>query len=232
MAISRPRTRRISSSVSVSRSRPLNRIRPAVIRPAGCSTSRMMLSALTDLPHPDSPTRATVSPASTSQDTPSTARTTPVRVANSVWRSITSRSFATVVPDYTTWGHFGAPCKSNAAGDGEMLVRVVDERGVLATDGLRHARPAVAGGPADALAAKPPSQRAVAEHPPDRRRQRTGIALGHQEAGQPVADGRLQPADAGGDDRAPAGHGLEGHHTEGLVVGRQHGGVGGDVVVA
>ena len=80
MPISRPRMRRISSSLSVRRSRPLKRIWPPTIRPAGGATSRMMLSAETDLPHPDSPTSATVSPSATSHDTPSTARTTPPRV--------------------------------------------------------------------------------------------------------------------------------------------------------
>jgi len=80
MAISRPRTRRISSSDSVSRSRPLNRTRPPTIRPAGTATSRMMDSALTLLPQPDSPTSATVSPSWMSQETPSTARTTPAEV--------------------------------------------------------------------------------------------------------------------------------------------------------
>ena len=49
MPISRPRMRRISSSASVRRSRPLKRIWPPTIRPAGGATSRMMLSALTRL---------------------------------------------------------------------------------------------------------------------------------------------------------------------------------------
>src|SRR6266850_1810493 len=91
MAISRPRIRRIWSSGSWRRSRPLNKTRPPRMRPAGAETSRMMLSALTDLPQPDSPTRATVSPARTSHDTPSTARTTPPAVENWVWRFWTSR---------------------------------------------------------------------------------------------------------------------------------------------
>ena len=95
MPISRPRTRRISSSPSLSRSRPLKRIWPPTMRPAGAATSRMMLSALTDLPHPDSPTSATVSPSRTSHDTPSTARTTPPRVAKCVWRLRTSKSVPT-----------------------------------------------------------------------------------------------------------------------------------------
>src|SRR5437016_3543220 len=39
-------------------------------------------------PHPDSPTSPRVSPASSSNDTPSTARTTPSRVKNCVLRSL------------------------------------------------------------------------------------------------------------------------------------------------
>ena len=35
----------------------------------------MIASAVVDLPQPDSPTRATISPGPTSNDTPSTART-------------------------------------------------------------------------------------------------------------------------------------------------------------
>src|SRR5262245_64063593 len=73
------------------------------MRPAGADTRRMMLSALTDLPQPDSPTSATVSPARTSHDTPSTARTTPPEVVKWVWRfstfsrtSIDTRVYNTV----------------------------------------------------------------------------------------------------------------------------------------
>ncbi len=80
MPISRPRTRRISSSDRARRLRPLKRISPATMRPAGADTRRITESALTDLPQPDSPTRATVSPLRTSHDTPSTARITPADV--------------------------------------------------------------------------------------------------------------------------------------------------------
>src|SRR5438034_1361049 len=74
IAISRPRTRRISSSESVRRSRPLKVTFPPTIWPAGCETSRMIESALTLLPQPDSPTSATVSPSFTSHETSSAAR--------------------------------------------------------------------------------------------------------------------------------------------------------------
>jgi hypothetical protein len=39
-----------------------------------------MDSAVTDLPHPDSPTSPTVSPGAIAKDTPSTARATPASV--------------------------------------------------------------------------------------------------------------------------------------------------------
>ena len=92
MPISRPRTRRISSSDSVKRSRPLKTTCPDTIRPAGWATSLMIDSAVTLLPQPDSPTSATVSPSSTSHETPSTARTIPLEVENWVTRDCTDNS--------------------------------------------------------------------------------------------------------------------------------------------
>ena len=65
MPISLPRTRRISSSESVIRSRPANMTSPPVMRPGGSGMRRMIDSAPTDLPEPLSPTIATVSPGST-----------------------------------------------------------------------------------------------------------------------------------------------------------------------
>ena len=62
IAMSRPRISRISSSVRSSRFLPWNRILPPTMRPAGFASRRMMESAETDLPQPDSPTSATVSP--------------------------------------------------------------------------------------------------------------------------------------------------------------------------
>src|SRR5437773_9451328 len=50
IAISRPRIRRISSSESARRSRPLKRTRPPTMRPAGAAMRRMTESALTLLP--------------------------------------------------------------------------------------------------------------------------------------------------------------------------------------
>ena len=60
--ISRPRTARISSSERSRRLRPSSRMRPLTTRPAGFAKSRIIESAETDLPQPDSPTIATTSP--------------------------------------------------------------------------------------------------------------------------------------------------------------------------
>ncbi len=62
MAISRPRMRRISSSESSSSSRPRKRTDPLGMRAVPSGSSRMTASADTDLPDPDSPTMATISP--------------------------------------------------------------------------------------------------------------------------------------------------------------------------
>ena len=61
MEISLPRTSCISSSLDSARSRPSNQTRPATIRPVRGS-SRMMESAVTLLPQPDSPTSPSVVP--------------------------------------------------------------------------------------------------------------------------------------------------------------------------
>src|SRR6266850_1957806 len=282
IAISRPRTRRIASSSSESRSRPLKRMRPATMRPAGAATSRMIESALTDLPQPDSPTSATVSPSATSHDTPSTARTTPPRVTNCVWRSITSRrvptargslargaaspgrgaprlrrgaaehsrsrsatappgrcrafgveerhGFAGALPSV---GESEGPARGpSATTSSSQIGYALGQRRVLAADRLGDARPAVLRSPALALAAQPPAQGAVAEHARDARGQRAGIALGDEQPRHAVAHRALQTAHPGGDDGAAAGHRLQRHHPERLVVRGQHRDVGGDVPVA
>ena len=64
MLISLPRMARISRSDSFSRSLPSKRMLPAIL-PGGSGISRRMDMAVTDLPQPDSPTIASVSPAST-----------------------------------------------------------------------------------------------------------------------------------------------------------------------
>src|SRR6266850_4181638 len=91
IAIDSPRIPCISDSLSFVRSLPSYRTRPPTMRPGG-GISRMTLKAVTDFPHPDSPTMPSVSPALSSNETPSTAFTTPSGVKNWVFRSRTSRS--------------------------------------------------------------------------------------------------------------------------------------------
>src|SRR5256884_7018804 len=90
IAISRPRISRISYSLSLVRSWPLNITLPLTILPGRCK--RMTLRAVTDLPQPDSPTMPSVSPGVRSKETPSTAFTVPSLVEKTVCRSRTSRS--------------------------------------------------------------------------------------------------------------------------------------------
>ena len=67
----------------------MKRIDPAM-RPGGSWISRRIDMEVTDLPHPDSPTMATVSPASMWNDMPSTERTMPSGVPKCVCRFSTS----------------------------------------------------------------------------------------------------------------------------------------------
>src|SRR5579863_3337633 len=64
-----------------------------MILPGGHGISPITDRAVTDLPDPLSPTTARVSPASTSHDTPSTARTTRPCVKKWVCKSLISSSF-------------------------------------------------------------------------------------------------------------------------------------------
>ena len=58
----------------------------------GERVSPISVIAVTDLPEPDSPTTARISPGASSNDTPSTACTTPSSVAKDTFRSSTVRS--------------------------------------------------------------------------------------------------------------------------------------------
>ena len=78
--MSLPRTRRISSSLILSRSRPPSFTVPETMRPGGSGIRRISDSAVMLLPQPDSPTIASVSPAATWKSTLSTALTMPCRV--------------------------------------------------------------------------------------------------------------------------------------------------------
>jgi hypothetical protein len=80
MAIFLPRTRRISAGLFSRRFSPSRSTRPPTIRAAGSGTSRTSERHVTDLPDPDSPTRARVSPSWRVKLTPSTALVTPRRV--------------------------------------------------------------------------------------------------------------------------------------------------------
>src|SRR5689334_8519255 len=68
------------------------------MRPGGCGMRRMTLSAVTDLPEPDSPTIPSVSPLLMNRSTPSTARTTPSSVKKCVLSPLTSRSRSAMEP--------------------------------------------------------------------------------------------------------------------------------------
>src|SRR5262249_21376325 len=69
-------------------------MRPVVMRPPAKSISRVMASAVTDLPEPDSPTTATVSPAAIERSSPYTTVDGPASVAKATLRPCTSRSFS------------------------------------------------------------------------------------------------------------------------------------------
>src|SRR5436190_5290522 len=92
IAMRSPRTPRIAASSTFSRSRPSNRTSPLSIFPGGSGISRSSERAVTLFPEPLSPTIATVSPAATSNETDSTARTRPRCVRNETLRSRTRRS--------------------------------------------------------------------------------------------------------------------------------------------
>src|SRR3954466_3512528 len=87
--MSLPRIARISRSDICSRSLPAKRMLPAIL-PGGSGISRISDIEVTDLPQPDSPTIASVSPSLTWNDTPSTARLMPLGVRKWVWRFSTS----------------------------------------------------------------------------------------------------------------------------------------------
>ena len=93
---SRPRCSARSRSESARRSVPPNRARPEVTLPAG-SRMPMTAKAVTDLPEPDSPTSATVSPLSTLKPIWSSTFTVPERVRNSTERSSTARAGTAVM---------------------------------------------------------------------------------------------------------------------------------------
>src|SRR6266852_3352141 len=97
-----PRISRISPSETLVRSRPLKMTLPLTIFPG--RWRRMTLRAVTDLPLPDSPTMPSVSPGLSSNETPSTALTSPSLVLKTVWRSCTSRRVSLICGGATSAG--------------------------------------------------------------------------------------------------------------------------------
>ena len=82
MPMRSPRTSRIARSPSVEQVPPVEHDAAGVDPAGGSGSSRMIASAVTHLPQPDSPTRPTISPASSVNDTSSTTRTGPSSVRN------------------------------------------------------------------------------------------------------------------------------------------------------
>src|SRR5690606_9431226 len=91
------------------RSWPWYSTAPPAILPGGDAISRMIDSAVTLLPLPDSPTTPRVLRAGISNDTPSTARTVPWSVRNSVTRSRTSSTCSAIAPEPTPCRSMGPP---------------------------------------------------------------------------------------------------------------------------
>src|SRR5438876_6411574 len=127
MAMSSPRTSRISFSESLARSRPLKIISPPVTRPGG-ATSRMIDIAVTLFPHPDSPTRATASPCRTLNETLSTACTAPSAPKNDVRRFLTSRIASRGSTSRSATADPGSPTGCAAVTGGIVARKVSGER--------------------------------------------------------------------------------------------------------
>src|SRR3984885_12038274 len=98
MAMPGPRMRCMRESESLVSTSPANRTSPAATRAGGCGSSPMMVSAVTLLPEPDSPTMPRISPSSRLNETSSTAVISPREVANAVVRLLTERSVIQVLP--------------------------------------------------------------------------------------------------------------------------------------
>jgi hypothetical protein len=81
MAMSRPRTSRIAGSLNAIRSSPPSNGRERGSMPSGGVSRRRMARAVTLLPQPDSPTRQSVRPCATANETLSTTVTSPNAVA-------------------------------------------------------------------------------------------------------------------------------------------------------
>ena len=213
----------------------MKRIWPPTIRPAGGATSRMMLSAETDLPQPDSPTSATVSP---SADVP---RHAVDRAHHAAARLKVSLKIANLQQGRHSARECSTrrrgPERASPAGSVYQMQRPEsrwDDARSTSAAYSRQTASAMQGQRCRAAHCTPSRPRRKRRSgSPSRRSSAPASAAGsdsrHQQAGDPVAHGRLQPAHAGGDDGNPARHRLQRDHAERLVVRGQHGGVGGHV---
>src|SRR5918998_6704980 len=118
MAMSLPLIACILVSEASRRFWPSKRISPSGYSTGGFGLSCIMLSAVTLLPLPDSPTIPRVSPGSREKETPSTAFTIPSCVLKWVFRLFTSS-----ITTYATLPHRS----TSAAGVQEVVYRIAEE---------------------------------------------------------------------------------------------------------
>src|SRR5215204_526278 len=136
MAMSLPLISCIRLSGVLSRSWPSKRISPSGYSVGGLGLSCMMERAVTLLPLPDSPTIPRVSPASSENETPSTALTTPSWVLKCVMRLFTS-SIATGYSSLSEWplsarteGYSSGFPRARAVSSPLLLLHVLQDRPV------------------------------------------------------------------------------------------------------
>src|SRR6476646_6966123 len=89
MAMPGPRIRCMRASESSVSTSPPKRTSPDATRAGGCGSRPVMVSAVTLLPLPDSPTMPRISPSSNENERSSTAVIAPREVANAVVRLVT-----------------------------------------------------------------------------------------------------------------------------------------------
>ena len=107
MLMRRPRRSRMRASGNSAMSVPARSMRPCCTRPLS-GNSRRIDSAVIDLPQPDSPTSAKVSPRVSVSDSASTACTSPLSVSRTVSRASTVSTAVSVACPSFTWPPSGA----------------------------------------------------------------------------------------------------------------------------